>query len=50
MPVDSALGRHERPELALEFHEANTFIAWGVGHVDLLSDARVYEAVRGWLA
>jgi hypothetical protein len=50
VPVASALGRHERPELALQFDDAHTFIAWGVGHVDLLSDARVYEAVRGWLA
>jgi pimeloyl-ACP methyl ester carboxylesterase len=50
VPVDSALGRHERPELALRFDDAHTFIAYGVGHVDLLSDARVYETVRAWLA
>lgn len=50
VPVDSALGRHERPELTLRFGEGHTFIAWGVGHVDLLGDARVYEVLRDWLA
>lgn len=50
VPVDSALGRHARPELTLAFPEANRFIALGTGHLDLLDDAAVYERLRTWLA
>jgi pimeloyl-ACP methyl ester carboxylesterase len=50
VPVDSALGRHERPEMTLGFPEAHQWIAYGVGHLDLLSRIEVYETLRGWLA
>jgi pimeloyl-ACP methyl ester carboxylesterase len=50
VPVDSALGRHVRPELVLRFPEAHQWIAFGTGHIHLLHRAEVYEAVRGWLA
>jgi pimeloyl-ACP methyl ester carboxylesterase len=50
VPVDSALGRHDDPELALEFPEANQSIAFGAGHLDLLDRADVYDTIRGWLS
>ena len=50
VPVDSALGRHQRPEMRLAFPEAHQWIAFGVGHLDLLSGIEVYETLRGWLA
>jgi len=48
VPVDSALGRHARPELELAF--ADRAISFGTGHLDLLGRADVYAALRGWLA
>jgi pimeloyl-ACP methyl ester carboxylesterase len=50
VPVDSALGRHERPEMTLGFPEAHQWIAFGVAHLDLLGRTEVYEQLRGWLA
>jgi pimeloyl-ACP methyl ester carboxylesterase len=50
VPVDSALGRHERPEMTLGFPEAHQWIAFGVAHLDLLGRPEVYEQLRGWLA
>ena len=50
VPVDSALGRHERPELALRFPSEHTWIALGTGHLDLLADEAVYAKLRDWLA
>ena len=48
VPVDSALGRHEKPELTLRFDEA--WIAYGTGHLELLSRPEVYETIRAWLS
>jgi hypothetical protein len=50
VPVDSALGRHPNPELTLGFPEAHQRIAYGIGHLDLLSRAEVYETIRSWLS
>ena len=50
VPVDSALGRHPRPELTLRFPEANQWLGYGLGHLDLLDRPEVYEVLRGWLA
>lgn len=50
VPVDSALGRHVRPELRLAFPESHQFIAFGMGHMDLLGSAKVYERIASWLA
>jgi hypothetical protein len=47
--VASALGRHTRPELTLAFPEAHQWIAFGMGHLDLLGRLEVYETIRGWL-
>jgi len=48
VPVDSALGRHENPELTLDFSER--WIGYGIRHLDLLDRSEVYEKIRWWLA
>jgi pimeloyl-ACP methyl ester carboxylesterase len=50
VPVASALGVHDRPELTLSFPDAHRWIARGVGHLQLLDAPEVYEAMRAWLA
>jgi pimeloyl-ACP methyl ester carboxylesterase len=50
VPVDSALGRHANPALTLAFPQAHQWIAFGVGHLDLLNRPEVYERIRSWLA
>jgi hypothetical protein len=50
VPVDSALGRHTRKDLTLAFPEAHTWIAFGAGHLDLLSRPEVYAKLRTWFA
>jgi PGAP1-like protein len=50
VPVDSALGRHAKPELTLRFPEAHQWIAFGTGHLDLLARPEVYETIRSWLS
>ncbi len=49
VPVDSALGRHERPGLTLPFPRANQWIAVSTGHIELLHRAEVYAQMRRWL-
>lgn len=49
VPVASALGKHERSELALGFPEANQWTVFETGHIDLLHRAEVYERLRDWL-
>jgi pimeloyl-ACP methyl ester carboxylesterase len=50
VPVDSALGRHAKPELTLGFPETHQWIAYAMGHLDLLGRAEVYETIRSWFA
>jgi PGAP1-like protein len=50
VPLDSALGRHADPARALAFAPDRQWIARGVNHLDLLSDAAVYHRLRHWLA
>ena len=50
VPVDSALGRHAKTELTLKFPEAHQAIAYGVGHLELLDRAVVYDTLHAWLA
>lgn len=47
--VDSALGRHSDPALALEFPEDHRWVGEGIAHLDLLSRAEVYAQLRAWL-
>lgn len=48
--VESALGRHARPELGLGFPEAHRWIARGTNHFELLDRPEVYARLRAWLA
>jgi triacylglycerol esterase/lipase EstA (alpha/beta hydrolase family) len=48
--VDSALGRHARPELTLAFPSARRWIAYGRKHLDLLDAPEVYARLRAWLS
>ncbi|HYD96987.1 MAG TPA: alpha/beta hydrolase [Noviherbaspirillum sp.] len=48
--VDSALGRHDEPARRLAFPTSHTWVAEGVGHLDLLCNAQVYARLRDWLA
>jgi len=50
VPVDSALGRHEKSVLTLGFPDAHQWIGFGMGHLDLLSRAEVYATIRSWLS
>ena len=50
VPVDSALGRHPRPELTLVFPAAHQRIIAGAGHLDLLDHPEVSAQLRTWLA
>jgi pimeloyl-ACP methyl ester carboxylesterase len=49
VPVDSALGRHEKPELNLAFPPERTRILTGLAHMDLLDDANVSAQLIDWL-
>jgi pimeloyl-ACP methyl ester carboxylesterase len=48
VPVDSALGRHRDPALTLPF--TDTWIGFGMGHLDLLRRAELYATLRPWLS
>ena len=48
-PLDSALGRHADPARALPFDESNSWIGYGMSHMDLLGRGEVYERIAGWL-
>ena len=50
VPLDSALGRHPDPALDLGLPAARTWIARGMGHLDLLDRPEVYARIRKWLA
>lgn len=50
VPVFSALGRHERRELTLDFPQTNQWIGFGMSHLDLLERAEVYDVIESWLA
>ena len=50
VPLQSALGRHAKPELRLAFPRAAQFIAYRTGHMDLLNDAAVAQQLHKWLS
>ncbi|CAM2009345.1 PGAP1-like alpha/beta domain-containing protein [Acanthopleuribacter pedis] len=47
--VDSALGRHNNPALALAFPEDRQWVARGVNHLALHDKPGVYDVIHGWL-
>ena len=49
VPVASALGWHDDPDMALGIDPARQWIAYGIGHLDLLCSGLVYERMKGWL-
>jgi pimeloyl-ACP methyl ester carboxylesterase len=50
VPVASALGQHSDPSIAVNFPSSRQRIAYGTGHLDLLSSKAVYEQMKHWLA
>ena len=50
VPLDSALGRHPDPALALHVPPEKQWIGYGMNHFDLLSDYTVYRELRTHLA
>ena len=50
VPLNSALGRHTDPPLALSFPNGHTWVGQGMNHLDLLSFPEAYEVLSGWLS
>lgn len=50
VPLDSALGHHENPALALTFPESHRWVSHGMRHIELLRRPEVYERLEDWLA
>jgi pimeloyl-ACP methyl ester carboxylesterase len=50
VPLKSALGRHENPDLALPFPASREWVGYGMNHLDLLNHPEVYAQIRGWLS
>jgi pimeloyl-ACP methyl ester carboxylesterase len=50
VPLESALGRHANPKLALTFDASREWVAHGANHLDLLSQPQVYARIKRWLA
>ncbi len=49
VPLDSALGRHKKPDFDLSFPESRQWIAYGISHFDLLNHPEVYEKIKEFL-
>lgn len=49
VPVASALGRHVNPRMSLTFAPTRRRVAYGTGHLDLLSSLDVYQQLQRWL-
>ncbi len=49
VPLESALGHHANPKLALTFEESHQWVAYRTSHLDLLSRAEVYAQIKRWL-
>lgn len=50
VPLNSALGRHADPALALAFPPERQAVVWGTNHMQLLSSAEVQAQLQRWLA
>ena len=49
VPVSSALGQGRHASLNLGLPQAQRWVGYGMGHLDLLSRVAVYEHIRDWL-
>ncbi len=49
VPLDSALGRHADPRLALAIPPSQQWVRYGMGHLELLWQPEVFAQVREWL-
>jgi pimeloyl-ACP methyl ester carboxylesterase len=49
VPLNSALGVHRDPRQELDIPKQRQWIGYGLGHMDLLSDAGVHAQLQGWL-
>lgn len=49
VPLDSALGRHADPARTLAFAGDRQWIGYGMNHLDLLDNAKVYARIKEWL-
>jgi len=49
VPIDSALGRHKKPDFDLSFPESRQWIAYGINHFELLNHPEVYEKIKEFL-
>lgn len=49
VPLASALGRHPRPEMTLDFPPSRRWVGAGMRHMDLLSNSEVYGVILNWL-
>jgi len=47
--LNSALGRHENPNLHLAFPENNQWIGRNMNHQDLLNHQDVYKVIKRWV-
>ena len=50
VPLDSALGQHPDADRNLAIPKSRQWTGFGIGHLDLLSDADVHAQLRKWLA
>jgi pimeloyl-ACP methyl ester carboxylesterase len=49
VPLNSALGVHRDARRELDIPKQRQWIGYGLGHMDLLSDAGVHAQLQGWL-
>ncbi len=49
VPLQSALGRQTDGSRGLNFPASQQWVGYGMNHMDLLDDAKVYEQLRNWL-
>lgn len=49
VPLDSALGRHEKPAFNLAFPPSRQWVMHGINHFDLLGHPDVYQKIRAFM-
>lgn len=49
VPVNSALGRHEDPQLTLSFAPSRQWVGYAMNHWNLLNRPTVYKQIKRWL-